>query len=204
MQFSYEEVLSFAKEYIKSENIPIEKVLTEGLRIDNPGQKSTRFENIRSIGIPSASFFVDSRFLCSDVIEFEWDENLVDLRIYTPDNLYFPDWKEYLYMEEKVKGYLSSKDWQEIHYKNNIKLEKDVLLCKIYMDEDNLMYASYGEATFSAFAMKASDGWVVALVSELMDILSKPIKDIYILNTHTASRIHRCEDGEYRVVLGGK
>lgn len=201
MLFKYDEVISFAKEYIKSKNIPLDKVLEKGIRIENPSKESELFVNVRSISLPGEAFFVDGDVLCSDIEVFQWSKGVYDIRVFVPDEYYFPDCKEFLYPYARVNGYSSKDDWNFFNCSLNCSLEEDTLFLKIYMDRDSLVCTNYKFLDFTTKVLTSEDQETL-WVSELMSLTNKSIKDVYILNTCISPRYYVCDGDEIRLVLG--
>ena len=201
-KFKYDDVISFAKEYIKLNSISMSEVLSKGIRIDNPGTLSEEYKNIRSIFISGAAFFSGGKVVCSDLLEFEWQKDKYDLRIYSPNYLEFPNCSSFLYTEEYVKGYLTREEWLETPYRH-VSLPDDVVLLRLYMEKDLLVCSECMLDDCRTQVVKPKSG-TANFLSDLMNFVKRPIKEAIILNTsNTNLRMHRCNDGEYLVVLGG-
>lgn len=197
MVFEFNEVMSFAKEYIKGKNIPIDKILISGLRIriSNPDWK-----DVNSIAICREAFFVDGDSICSEVCCFCWSGGMIDLRIYSPDEYKLPDCKDFLYTEEPENGYYSKEDWVFFQYKKNLTPDDDLLFSHIFMEGDTLCISDYYFLDFKKRVLSDSDP-VTSVVTDLMTLTDKPIKDIYILHKPVEPRYHLFDDGEIRIVI---
>ena len=201
-RFVYEDVIQFAKEYIKSNNIPMEKVLPQGIRISNPVNNDERFAGVRSIEIAGPAFYAQGKSVCSDLLSFEWQKGICDLRIYSPDYSEFPDCRLFMYTEEYVKGYLTREEWLETPYKY-ISLPDEVILKRLYMDNNTLVSSECMLNDCRTQIVEPGSG-IANFLSDLMRFVKNPIKEAVILNTSkTNLRMHRCNDGEYVIVLGG-
>lgn len=201
-RFVYEDVIQFAKEYIKLNNIPMEKVLSQGIRISNPVNNDKRYAGVRSIDIAGPAFYAQGRSVCSDLLSFEWQKGICDLRIYSPDYSEFPDCKLFMYTEEYVNGYSTREEWLETSYKC-ISLPDEVILMRLYM-EDNTLVSSECKLNDCRTQVVKPESGVANFLSDLMRFVKKPIKEAVILNTsRTNLRMHRCNDGEFVIVLGG-
>lgn len=201
-RFVYEDVIQFAKEYIKSNNIPMEKVLLQGIRISNPVNNDERFAGVRSIEIAGPAFYAQGKSVCSDLLSFEWQKGICDLRIYSPDYSEFPDCRSFMYTEEYVKGYLTREEWLETPYRY-VSLPDEVILMRLYMDNNTLVSSECMLNDCMTQIVKPGSG-IANFLSDLMRFVKNPIKEAVILNTSkTNLRMHRCNDGEYVIVLGG-
>ena len=201
-RFVYEDVVQFAKEYIKLNNIQMEKVLSEGIKIPDPGNVEKKYENVRSINIAGPAFYVQGRLICSDLLSFEWKKGKYDLRIYSPDYSEFPNCRSFMYTEEKIKGYSTKEEWLETPYRR-LRLSNDVILLRLYMYENTLVSSECMPSDCRTQIVNPGSE-ITNFLSDIMGFVKKPIKEVIIFNTSMASlRMHRCNDGEYLIVLGG-
>ena len=200
--FEYNSIIQFAKEYINIKNIPLEKVLTSGIRIDSPGDINKDYKNVRSIFIAGEAFFVNGNSICSKLNIFEWSKGLFDLRIYSPDYLEFPDCKTFMYLSKKVRGYSCKEDWSVFSYDNTLTFSEGIILVRFYMLKDSLICSKCRLDSCETTIINSKSKYV-SYISNIMNFIGKPVKEIIVLSSSNMARLRKCNDGEYMVVLGG-
>lgn len=97
---------------------------------------------------------------------------------------------------------MTREEWLETPYRH-VSLPDDIVLLRLYMEKDLLVCSECTLDDCRIQVVKPKSG-TANFLSDLMNFVKRPIKEAIILNaSNTNLRMHRCNDGEYLVVLGG-